>query len=386
MSRAILEMKSERKQLIDELRSLIDRADDESRDLSGEEQQTEQRLTADIDALSKRIERAERMQQYDFDAAEFSTRKDSGEELRQFFLGEGDRRRTFERRFDLNVDNAAEGGDLVDQQFVEQLYEELEEFSVIRQAGPTVVNTPRGDDLIIPKTDDFSSAKIIGEGSTIDKSNPTFENITIKAFKYAVIVTASREFLSDVAVADVVAFLAMQGGRALGDESGKHFVAGDGSGKPAGILQDATVGKTLTSETAITADELIDTFHSVIRPYRPRAAWLFNDSTIAAIRKLKSEDNQYIWQPGLQAGEPDRLLGRPVFTDVHVPELASDTVIGAFGDMAGYYVRDVMGLEVVRSDEHLFDSDQVAWRFILRTDGKLVDSAAIKSIKTASPG
>ena len=393
---SVLEMRAERARLIGQLRELIDNAETEQRDLSGEEVQTEERLNADIDALTGRIERQDRLDS--LAAAEgrpeqpapAGTIRRSGmsrDEFRAFFAGEAGRAHTFEKRDDphhLNVGTAAEGGDLVDQEFMAQLYEELEEFSVIRQAGPTVITTGRGDELIIPKTDDFSSASIVGEGSTITRSNPTFEQVKIGAYKYATIVTASREFMQDTAVSDIVGFLAMQAGRALGDESGKHFVVGTGSGQPEGILEGATVGKTLAAKDAITADEIFDVFHSVIRPYRPRAAWLFHDSTVKAIRKLKDQDNQYLWQPGLQAGEPDRLLGRPVFTDVHVPEIGTDKEIGAFGDMTGYWVREVSSLEVVRSDEYLFDSDQIAWRFVLRTDGKLVDSSAIKSIKTAS--
>ena len=387
-----LDMRAERKRLIDELRATIDQAESENRDLSGEELEKEQRLTAEVDALTNRIERSDKMAELARYSADTSAGGEpvvafddrGAAELRAFFAGEGDRRRDFQLRHDLNTGTAAQGGDLVDQDFVTQLYEEMDEFSVIRQAGPTRLVTTRGDDLVIPKTDAFTSASIIGEGNQISKSNPTFEQVTIGAYKYAAIITASREFLMDTAVDNLIGFLAMQGGRALADESGKHFVAGTGSGQPEGILEGATVGVDLAAKDAVTSDEVMDLYHAVIRPYRPNGAWLFNDSTIKAIRKLKDGDDQYLWQPGLQAGEPDRILGRPVFTDTHVPEFGTSSVVGAFGDMSGYYIREVGTLEVVRSDEHLFENDQVAWRFVLRTDGKLVDTAAIRTMKAAS--
>jgi len=381
------DLRAKRAKVVGELRALIDHAESEDRDFDADEKQTEERLQADLDALSARIRRAEQAEQFDLDVppkGDHEEGRDASGEFRKFFLGQAERSRTFERRDPTHLikGNDARGGYTVDEDFVNRLYEEMAEFSVIRQAGPTTLRTERGNDLLIPKTDGFSTATIVGEASQIGQSNPTFTQAKMGAYKYAFILVASRELIEDTAVPDLISFFAAQGGRAIGDAQGQHFLAGDGSGKPKGIVADATVGKTAAATDAITSDELLDLYHSVIRPYRARGTWLVHDSTILAIRKLKVE-GQYLWQPGLQAGEPGRLLGRPVFPDPHMPTIEADAAAIAFGDVSGYWIRDVTSVEVVRSDEYLFDTDQIAWRFIARSDGKLIDTSAIRLLKMA---
>ena len=101
---------------------------------------------------------------------------------------------------------------------------------------------------------------------------------------------------------------------------------GDGGGKPTGIFAatgGAQTGITAASSTAITADELIDLFYSLKSPYRRKAVWVMNDSTVKAIRKLKDNQGQYLWQPSLTAGTPDTILNRPVYTSSYVPAIAA---------------------------------------------------------------
>jgi HK97 family phage major capsid protein len=99
-----------------------------------------------------------------------------------------------------------------------------------------------------------------------------------------------------------------------------------------------------------------------------------SDTAVAAARKLKDSTNQYLWQPGLVSGEPNAFLGRPLFTDPNVdaPGLSKKSVI--FGDMSKYFIRDVAGVRVERSVDFAFQNDLVTWRFILRTDGDLIDT------------
>lgn len=393
----VLDLKTERARVVNELRALIDTAENENRDLTGEEQQTEQRLDEQITELDNRIKRQERLEREELDGATIipdpsqgTNRSQQVAEFRTFFSGQSDRERTFARGETRDTEDPLEtgtdslGGHTIADELVTSLYEEMQEFSVIREANPTVLTTSAGHDLLIPKTDGFSQASIVGEGGTIGKSNPTFQQVRLGAFKYAFILVASRELIQDTQVSDLLGFFASQGGRALGDASGAHFVNGSGTGQPEGVLTAATVGHTTTATDAVTADDFLEMYHAVIRAYRARATWLVNDSTLLAARKLKDGNDQYIWQPGLQAGEPDRLLGRPILPDPHVPALDADTKVAAFGDMAGYYIRDVGSVEVVRSDEYAFDTDQVAWRFIVRTDGRLVDTAAVKALQTAA--
>ena len=170
----------------------------------------------------------------------------------------------------------------------------------------------------------------------------------------------------------------MQAGRALGNALGAHLITGTGTSQPNGVITAATTGVTGGAGVtgAFTADNLIDLFFSVIAPYRnsPSAAWLLKDSTLAAVRKLKDSTNQYLWQPSLQVGVPDTLLGKPTVTDPNVAAPALSAASVAFGDFSQYFVRLVNGIRFERSVDYAFNTDLVTFRAILRGDGDLVDT------------
>jgi HK97 family phage major capsid protein len=111
---------------------------------------------------------------------------------------------------------------------------------------------------------------------------------------------------------DLLGYLAMEMGRAVGNAAGADFIVGNGTNKPRGITIDTTLGVTgaTTVAGAFTADNLIDLFYSVAPVYRKSAAasWLFQDATLGAVRKLKDSQGRYLWEPSLVAGAPDTLL------------------------------------------------------------------------------
>ena len=137
-------------------------------------------------------------------------------------------------------------------------------------------------------------------------------------------IKVSEELLND-SVFDLESYIAKEFARRIGAKEEEAFFTGDGSGKPLGVLAatgGAETGVTAASSTAITADELMDLFYSLKSPYRKKAVWVLNDSTIKAVRKLKDSTGQYLWQPSLMAGMPDTLLGRPVKTSAYMPVIA----------------------------------------------------------------
>jgi len=100
------------------------------------------------------------------------------------------------------------------------------------------------------------------------------------------------------------------------------------------------------------------------------------DSTLKAVRKLKEggSSGQYLWQPGLQAGQPDTLMGRPVYTDPNIAAIGTGNRIVVFGDPRAFFVRIAGGVQVSRSDDYAFNTDLVTWRFVLRADSAVVDA------------
>ena len=117
-------------------------------------------------------------------------------------------------------------------------------------------------------------------------------------------------------------YILKQFGKALANAEEDAFINGTGVGQPLGLLAangGAQVGVVTASESEVTADEIIDLIYSLKRPYRKNAAFLTNDKCVAALRKLKDKNGQYLWQPPLQAGEPGTCLGYKIYTSPYFP-------------------------------------------------------------------
>ena len=208
---------------------------------------------------------------------------------------------------------------LVPQGFYDQIIAKLDENAVVRQFA-TVVNTASGEDIKFHVTA-HSSASLVAEGGQSVKAIQQV-HLSLWSFQICYLVQVSSELLADEGV-DIESFLAQDSGRALGNGAGADFVGGNGSSKPHGVVDKASAGVTCASATAITTDEVIDLYHSVTSPYRINGAWLMNDATMKVIRQFKDSNKQYLWQPSLQLGTPDNLIGRPIATDPNVETIAT---------------------------------------------------------------
>ena len=131
----------------------------------------------------------------------------------------------------------------------------------------------------------------------------------------------------------------------------------------------------------LTADEIMDLFYSLNAPYRKKASWLLNDTTIKAIRKLKDGNGNYLWQPSLTAGTPDTLLGRPVNTSSFMPSIAASAKTIAFGDYSYYWIADRQGRSFKRLGELFAVTGQVGFLGTQRVDGRLILPEAIKVLQ-----
>lgn len=356
----------------------------EGRDFSAEEQEKWDRLNADMTRFDELIQREKGVAEAQAAAAEFDGKygeaapvgeKNSDEDvLRAMLRGET---RAHEFR---DVTVAGDSG-LIPTGFYPRLTEYLQENAAIVGAGATVLRTAGGEAMTVPRITAHPSAAIVTEGGTIGESDPTTGSVTLDAYKYAFITQVSSEFLADQGV-DIVGYLARQGGVALGNGAGAHFVTGTGTGQPNGIVTAASTGKTgATGNVGVPqADELIDLQHSVIAPYRSKAgtAFVMSDTTLAAVRKLKDSNGAFIWQPSAQLGAPSILLGDRVVIDPNVADAALSAKSVIYGDLASYFVRFAGALRVERSDDFAFNADLASWRFIMRADGDLVDANGLK--------
>ena len=176
-------------------------------------------------------------------------------------------------------------------------------------------------------------------------------------------------------------------GRLLGERMARiansKLTTGSGSSDVEGIVTNSAAGVTAASATAVTADEIIDLVHSVDPAYRVgNAAFMMNDSTLAAVRKLKDGDGNYLWQmSNYQAGVPQNRLGYNVVVNQDMDSIATAKKTILFGDMSYYYVRKV-GQPAIYVARERFAPDFGILGYI-RFDGVLSNTAAIKHLVQA---
>jgi HK97 family phage major capsid protein len=269
------------------------------------------------------------------------------------------------------------------------IVQHMVETSSLMAAGATVVTTSTGEDLIIPKSTGFVSSAIIAEGGSITESDPTLATVTLKAFKYANYFEISQELANDTPT-NLLQFLARQAALSLGLGTtgfGDDIINGAGSTEPRGLLLDAATGVTGPTGTGTTlgtqgtvnqgTDALWNLVGSVAEPYAasPSAAFLLRNASDIVVRKLKDTTGQPV--QGLTTR--GQLLGYPSYVDPFMPAMANTAESIAFGDMSKYFIRIVNGVRFERSDEFRFQNDLVAFRCIVRLDGALVDTGAVKT-------
>ena len=224
------------------------------------------------------------------------------------------------------------------------------------------------------------TASWIDEEGAYTESDDSFAQVSIGAYKLGTMIKVSEELLND-SVFDLESYIAREFARRIGTKEEEAFFTGDGTGKPLGILAasgGAETGVTAASATAVTADELIDLFYSLKSPYRKNAVWVLNDSTIKAIRKLKDNNGQYLWQPSMVAGTPDTILGRPVKTSAYTPAIAAGAKTIAFGDFSYYWIADRQGRSFKRLNELYAANGQVGFLASQRVEGKMILPEAVK--------
>ena len=246
----------------------------------------------------------------------------------------------------------------------------------------TVLNTASGEDLVLPSLASWSTAAIEAEAATIDESDPGFGKTTLKAYKYAFIVQVSQEFLADSNI-DVIGFLGQQAGNAIGYAVNTVLTTGTGNSvQPNGIVTASAAGGTGGTGVAgaFTADDLISLVYSLDGAARrlPGFGVMANGASIGAMRKLKTSGGDYVFVPTIQPGTPDSILGVPLIENPAMASTGTANKSVIAGHFPSYYVRQVGGIDVARSDDFAFNTGQVTLRFQIRVDGNLPQASHIK--------
>lgn len=276
---------------------------------------------------------------------------------------------------------ATDGGYLVPAEWDSRLIDSLEEENVMRKLGTNI--TTSGEHKINVVTSK-PAAVWVAEGGALTFGDAGFGQKTLDAHKLHVGVKITNELLNDNAF-NLEGYIVDQFSKALGNAEEDAFITGNGIGKPTGILTTAELNSDTTLATTagnnLAADDIINLIYKLKRPYRKNAAFLTNDATLSAIRKLKDSTLNYIWQPSLIAGEPDRLLGYPIYTSAYMPTISAGNKILAFGDFSYYNIGDRGARTFRKLGERYADTDETAFLMIERIDGILTLVESVKVLK-----
>lgn len=253
----------------------------------------------------------------------------------------------------------------------------------------TVMTTASGNPIKIPTVDDTAvTAGKHTEGAALADTGAkdvTFGQKSLDAYVYDTeFVRFSMELAQD-SIFNMETLLGGLLGERLGRIANKELTTGAGATDPNGIVTASTLGKTATATAAITYDEIIDLVHSVDPAYRtsPKVRFMFNDSSLAALRKLKDSEGRYIWSAGdVQNGVPGTILGYRYSINQAMDSLAADKKVMLFGDFGKYFVRKV-GSPVIGVLRERFWPD-LGIAGLIRFDGELGDTAAVKHLITAA--
>jgi HK97 family phage major capsid protein len=392
-------LREQRARAVEQAKAIMARADADKRVLNSDEERSFDGFMAEADTLKAQIERAERMQDEERSleqslgratggrGGEFAT--DPHAELRSWLLGEGGRDfsfamatdtvranedvRTWASRAQATTTGAA-GGYTVAPEFVFELETALKSFGGARQAS-RILRTTTGAELPFPTLNDTGNeGRILGEGAEATQQDLAFGNVLFKAHKYTSdIVLVSEELLQDTGFN-----LAGEIGTALGNRiariTNRHFTVGTGVNQPQGIVTAATLGLVGAAVAGVTYDELVDLEHSVNAAYRRSARFMFADSTLRELKKLRDNDGKLIWQQGMAGGTPDTILGYQYVINDDMPAMGAGAKSILFGDTSKHIIRDVRDVQLRRLNERYAELGSVAFLAFSRHDSRMVDA------------
>lgn len=276
------------------------------------------------------------------------------------------------------------GGNTVPTSLATLLYDFLEVFSGVRRAGITVLQKSTGENFNWPKVASHGTATIVGEGSAIAENDPTFGQAAFVFYKYGQVLQVSSELLTDTVV-DLRPFIAKDMGRGIVRAVENDWLNGSGSNVATGAL--TVMGTAATIQTGSTGvpsyANLVDTAYSVNEEYQQLGVgWLMRFQMAGAIRKIVDTTGRPIWQPSLILGQPDTLLGYPVY---YAPQMGAVGTAGstaiAFGHWPAYYAAEVGTVNLQASTDFAFTSDLTTYRTTYRAAGNLIDlTGAVKKV------
>ncbi|WP_086956485.1 phage major capsid protein [Xenorhabdus innexi] len=334
----LLELRQQKSNLTQQMRSLLIKAENEKRSLNTDEAKQFDELRSQSDTLNTEIARYESLADEERSQVKEqpTSKKLSNDELRHYVL-------TGEAR-SLSMGVPSEGGYTVIPELNKQIMQQLTDESIMRRI--CTVKTTRSNEYKQLVSVGGAAVAYGEEGKArTETATPKMEEVSIKLFPIYAYPKTTQEII-DFSDVDILGWLTSEIADTFVDTEETDLVSGDGSKKAKGFLsysRDTQTDKirafgTLQKleVTALSADSLIDLKFLLKNKYRKNAVWVMNSNTAAQVQKLKNGNGDYIWRERLQAGDPDMLLGLPV----HYLEFMSEGVISLGDFKRGYFIVD----------------------------------------------
>lgn len=298
----------------------------------------------------------------------------------------------------MNVGTPGDGGYAVPEELDRSILELMATMSDLR--GICTVITVGSSDYKKLVNLHGASSGWVGETTARSVTNtPSLAEVTPYMGEIYANPSATQRMLDD-AFFNAETFIMDEVALEFAQKEGIAFVTGDASNKPKGFLdytyvptadssrtfgqlQYLATGQAGAWPTTNPADKLLDLIQTLKKPLRQGASWCMNGTVLTAIRKFKDENKQYLWMPGLSAGEPSTLFGYPVNEIEAMPDIAANSLSVVFGNMKrGYTIVDRLGTRMLR--DPFSNKPYVHFYTTKRVGGMVVDSEAIKALKFAA--
>ena len=294
----------------------------------------------------------------------------------------------------LNGAVAADGGYAVPREIDAMIASELKEISPIRNLAQVVQVGSAGYRKLVA-TGGTASGWVSETAARSETGTPQFSEVVPPSGELYANPAASQAMLDDAAF-DLESWLASEIAMEFARAEGAAFVNGSGLNQPKGFLSALKSTEAdgvrsfgtlqympsgdATSLGTLMEIVLIELVHTMKAGHRQGASWVMNSATLAHVRKLKTTDGAFLWQPGLVEGQPDRLLGYPVVEAEDMPDVAAGTFPIAFGNFkAGYLIAERNATTILR--DPFTNKPFVHFYATRRVGGQVLDSSAIKLLK-----
>jgi len=301
---------------------------------------------------------------------------------------------------DITIGTGSAGGFAVPEEIAREIERLEQKFSPVRRLVK-VVRAGTSDYKEIVNIRGTTSGWVGETGTRTATATPSLREIT-PTFGELYAYPQVSEWALDDMFFSVENWLAEEVAQEFAVQEGTAVISGNGTNKPTGMTNTtptaaddfasplraaavyefvASLGNDSPVVAEINSDPLIDLIYTLNSAYRSGSTWVMNSNTTASVRKLKDTTGQYLWQPSLQSGQPDMLLGYPIETWEQMADIATNAFPVAFGNFRrGYLLADRVGLRITR--DNVTNVGHVRFYVRRREGGIVLNNDAIKWLRT----